>query len=142
MLLYGTEALAISKGMGKTLEAFIIWCCQRVLKISWLERTLNGEVKENENWKRTTGICENLADEMHGHVMRRGDIESLIVTGRVTGRRGRGRQREKYMDGIVRTLGGWKTSQTTAANNKKQRDVGSHGRQRLQGDGAPVRKKG
>ena len=40
-----------------------------------------------------------------GHVMRRGKIEDLSLTGRVPGCRGRGRQRGKYMDGIIRTVG-------------------------------------
>ena len=43
-----------------------------------------------------------------GHVMRREKIESVVMTGRVDGTRDRGRQREKYMDGIVRAAGnGW-----------------------------------
>ena len=40
-----------------------------------------------------------------GHVMRRGKIEDLSLTGRIPGCRARGKQREKYMDGIKRTVG-------------------------------------
>ena len=77
------------------------------LKISWIERISNEEVLRRMGVEREL-IVKIRASQMRfiGHVMRRGKIEDLSLTGRIPGSRARGRQREKYMDGIKRILGG------------------------------------
>ena len=107
MLLYGSEAWTLNKQMEKRIEAFEMWCWRRLLKISWTERISNEEVMRRMGNEREI-IMKIRVRQMRfvGHVMRRGKIEDLSLTGRIPGSRARGRQREKYMDGIVRTIGG------------------------------------
>ena len=106
VLLYGSEAWTLNKQMEKRLEAFEMWCWRRLLKISWTERISNEEVLRRMGVEREL-IVKIRTSQMRfiGHVMRRGKIEDLSLTGRIPGSRARGRQREKYMDGIVRTIG-------------------------------------
>ena len=107
VLLYGSEAWRLNKRMEERLEAFEMWCWRRLLKISWTERISNEEVLRRMNVEREL-IVKIRTSQMRfiGHVMRRGKIEDLSLTGRIPGSRARGRQREKYLDGIVRTIGG------------------------------------
>lgn len=107
VLMYGSETWTISKKMEKKLEAFERWCWRRLLKISWIERTSNEEVPRRMDSGRAL-LVNVRAKQMRffGHVMRREGMENLSLTERIPGSRARGRQREKYMDGIVRTLGG------------------------------------
>ena len=78
-----------------------------------------------------------------GHVMRRGKIEDLSLIGRIPpGCRARGRQREKYMDGIIRTVGDGSQAVhilRVTRDRERERDVAIHGRQHLQGHGTAIR---
>ena len=107
MLLYGSEAWTLNKQMEKRIEVFEMWCWRRLLKISWTERISNEEVMRRMGNEREI-IMKIRVRQMRfvGHVMRRGKIEDLSLTGRIPGSRARGRQREKYMDGIKRIIGG------------------------------------
>ena len=107
VLLYGSETWTISKVMENRLEAFEMWCWRRVLKISWTERKTNQEVLNRIGAKRE--LIKHIRTKQLsflGHVMRRGQLENLSLTGRVPGNRARGRQRDTYMKGLVKTLGG------------------------------------
>ena len=83
VLLYGSESWTLSKQMEKRLEAFEMWCWRRLLKISWTERISNEEVLRRMGVEREL-IVKIRASQMRfiGHVMRRGKIEDLSLTGR------------------------------------------------------------
>ena len=87
------------------IETFKIWCWRRLLKISWIERISNKEVLRRLGHDREL-LVKIRARQIRfvGHVRRRGKIEDISLTGRVPGHRARARQREKYMDGIIRIL--------------------------------------
>ena len=95
VLLYGCETWTISNQMEQRLEAFEMWCWRRLLKISWVQRI------SNEDVLRRMGVGRELLLHVRGrqmrflgHVMRSEELENLSLTGRVPGRRARGRQRE------------------------------------------------
>ena len=111
ILLYGCETWTISRSMEKRLEAAEMWMWRRVLNVSWTQRVRNERVLERMGTERelmTTIRKRQL--QFLGHVLRLEGLEHLSLTGRIEGVRARGRQREKYMDGIRRVTGGVKTA--------------------------------
>ena len=97
-LLYGCETWAISGDMIKKLEALETWFYRRMLRISWKEKVTNVEV-----YRRMNTSTFLLIDIVHrqltflGHILRKGELENLVVTGFVDGKRDRGRQRETFL---------------------------------------------
>ena len=107
VLLYGCETWTLKKADEKRLQAAEMWFWRRMLKISWTERRTNEEVLER------VGIGRELLTSVRtrqmrfvGHEIRRGELEHLSLTGKIDGRRTRGRPRQKFMDGLVRVTGG------------------------------------
>ena len=106
-LLYGCETWTINKEMEKRLEAFEMWCWRRMLRISWTERRTNDSVLEEIRKPRELmKIIRTRQLNFLGHVMRREAMENISLTGRISGSRGRGRPRTKYMDGIKQVIPG------------------------------------
>jgi len=82
-----------------------MWFLRRMLKISWTEKKSNLEVLRAAGVQRTLmKMIGQRQLDFFGHVMRRQGIEALVVTGKVEGRRARGRQREKYLDSLCTCL--------------------------------------
>ena len=94
-LLYGCETWTISGDMIQKLEALETWFYRRMLRISWKEKVTNVEV-----YRRMNTSTSLLIDIIHrqltflGHILRKGELENLVVTGFVDGKRDRGPQRE------------------------------------------------
>ena len=93
-LLYGCETWTVSKTMEARLEAAEMWFYRRMLKVSWVEKVSNTEVL------RRAGVQQDLVLKIiHrqisfiGHVLRKGQLEEAALTGRIQGKRARGRQR-------------------------------------------------
>ncbi|GFS13579.1 eukaryotic translation initiation factor 3 subunit F [Elysia marginata] len=77
-----------------------------MLKIPWTAKKTNERVLQEAQSKRSLldKICKRQAT-FFGHIMRQEKLENLIITGMMTGRRCRGRQREKLTDGMAKWLG-------------------------------------
>ena len=104
-LLYGSEAWTINKDSQRKLEAMEMWCWRRVLKIPWTAMKTNEEVLQRIGSQRELmNHIRGRQMEFLGHVMRREALENLAITGRIEGKRSRGRQREKFIDGILREI--------------------------------------
>ena len=97
-LLYGCETWTISVAMQKKLDAFETWLYKRMLKISWKDMVTNEEVYRRMNIKQSllVNIVRRQTNFL-GHVLRKNDIEHLVVTGFVDGKRARFRQRETFL---------------------------------------------
>lgn len=107
IMLYGCETWTISKIMKAKLEAAEIWFYRRMLKIGWTEKKTNIEVMQKAGVKRnllSTIVARQM--EFFGHVMRREGLEKIVTTGKIEGKRDRGRQRQKYLDGLNNLNGG------------------------------------
>ena len=106
-LLYGAEAWTINKEMEKRLEAMEMWMWRRMMRVSWVERKSNEEVMRMAGVRRELmGAIRTRQMRFLGHVMRRGEYENVTLTGFIEGGRARGRQRETFMSGIRRAMGG------------------------------------
>ena len=116
-LLYGCETWTISVDMIKKLEALETWFYRRMLKISWKEMVTNVEVNTSTSL---------LIDIVHrqltflGHILRKGELENIVVTGFVDGKRNRGRQRETFLTYLSKIVG---KSPLELINLAKNRDV-------------------
>ena len=105
---------------------------RRMLKIPWTEKKSNEEVFQEAGVHRT--LLKRIRQRQLaflGHVLRRQSLENLVVTGRIDGRRARGRQRLKYLDSLCDSLKD-KVSPTPVAHQgfRGQRALAAHGRQR------------
>ena len=105
-LLYGCESWTISKDMERRLEAFEVWCWRRMMRVSWMERRTNVSIFEEIGRERELlRSIRRRQMRFLGHVMRREQLENVSLTGRISGARGRGRPRIKYMDGLRKAIG-------------------------------------
>ena len=111
-LLYGAESWTLSSAMKRKLDAMELWLWRRMMKIPWTARRTNEEVLEMVGEKRHL-LLEVRKRQLNffGHVMRREGLENIIITGMVEGKRGRGRPRTKYIDGLVQLTRGKTTAQ-------------------------------
>ena len=120
-LLYGCETWTISGDMIKKLEALETWFYRIMLRISWKEKVTNVEV-----YRRMNTSTSLLIDIVHrqltflGHILRKGELENLVVTGFVEGNRDRGRQRETFLTYLSKIVG---QSPLDLINLAKKRDV-------------------
>ena len=99
ILKYGSEAWTLNRKTIVTIEAAEMWFLRRMLRIPYTAHVTNEEVLRRGGGTRTLAnkIRKGQA-EFFGHVMRREVIEHAVVTGKIQGRRSRGRQREKMTD--------------------------------------------
>ncbi|GFO21283.1 endonuclease-reverse transcriptase [Plakobranchus ocellatus] len=102
ILMYGCEAWTISKQTQKKLEATEMWFLRRMLRISWTAKKTNDTVLEEAHTTRLliSKIRKRQAT-FFGHVMRREKLENLVTTGMLEGKRSRGKQREKLIEGLT-----------------------------------------
>ena len=105
-LLYGCETWTVSKTMEAHLQAAEMWFYRRMLKVSWVEKVPNVEVL------RHAGVQQDLVLKIiHrqisfiGHVLGKGQLEEVALTGRVEGKRARGRQRGTLLGWLERATG-------------------------------------
>ncbi|GFO45100.1 hypothetical protein PoB_007160500 [Plakobranchus ocellatus] len=105
VLMYGCEALTISKQIQNKLEATEMWFLRRMLRIPWTAKKTNERVLNEANKRTLVRTIRKSQATFLGHVMRRGKLEHLVTTGKFEGKRSRGRQREKIMDRLATWLG-------------------------------------
>ena len=106
VLFYGCEAWTVTKDLQKRLEACEMWFHRRMLKLSWTEKRRNEEVlKEVGQTRNIMSKFRRRQSGFFGHIMRRGRLEHMVTTGKIEGKRDRGRQREKMLDGLTRWHG-------------------------------------
>ena len=106
-LMYGCEAWTISREIERKIEAAEMWFFRRMLRISWTERVSNEEVLNRAGAKREImKMIRRRQMRFLGHIMRKQQLESVCMMGKVEGRRGRGRPRIKFLDGLAQAIGG------------------------------------
>ena len=129
ILVYGCEAWTISRQLERTIEATEMWFIRRMLRIPWTTRKTNEDVltEANHNRQLITNIRRRQA-KFIGHIMRKGEMEHTVTTGKLNGERARGRQREKIMDNLTTWLGTVRATDTIIAtqNRVKWRSMITH----------------
>ena len=102
VVMYGCESWTVKKAECPKI-AFELWCWRRLLRVPW---TLNQSIlKEISPGYSLEGLLLKLKLQYFGHLMRRADsFEKTLMLGKIEGRRRRGRQRMKCLDGITKSM--------------------------------------
>ena len=100
---YGCESWTVKKGECQRIDAFELWCWRRLLRVPWTTRRYNQSIlKEISPVCSLEGLMLNLKLQYFGHLMRRVDsLEKTLMLGGIGGRRRRGQQRMRRLDGIT-----------------------------------------
>ena len=103
VVLYGCESWTIKKAEGQRINAFELWCWRRLLRVPWTARRSNQSIlREISPEYSLEGLMLKLKLHNFGHVMRITDsFEKTQMLGKIEGRRRRGRQRMRWLDGIT-----------------------------------------
>ena len=103
VVMYGCESWTLKKAECQTIDVFELWCWRRLLRVPWTARRSNQSiVKEISPGCSLVGLMLKLKLQFFGHLMRRADsLEKTLMLGKIEGRRRRGRQRMRWLDGIT-----------------------------------------
>ena len=104
VVLYGCESWTIKKAKCRRTDAFELWCWRRLLRIPWTTRRSNQSIlKEISPEYSLEGLMLKL--QSFGHLMRRTDsLRKTLMLGKIEGRRRRGCQRMRWLDGITKSM--------------------------------------
>ena len=96
----------VKKAEWRRIDAFELWCCRRVLRVPWTARRSNQYIlKEISPEYSLEGLMLKLKLQYLGHLMGRTDsLERTLMLGKTEGRRKRGQQRIRWLDGITNTM--------------------------------------
>ena len=104
--MYGCESWTVKKAESWRIDAFELWCWRRLLRVSWTARRSNQSIlKEISPEYLLEGLMLKLRLQYFGHLMWRIiSFEKTLMLGKIEGRRRRGRQRMKWLDGITNSM--------------------------------------
>ena len=103
VVMYGCESWTARKAECQRIYAFELWCWRRCLRVPWTARRSNQSIlKETSPGCSLEGMVLKLKLQYFGHLMRRVDsLEKTLMQGGIGGRKRRGRQRMRWLDGIA-----------------------------------------
>ena len=106
VVMYGCESWTLKKAERRRIDAFELWCWRRLLRVPWTARRSNKSIlKEISPEMSLEGMMLKLKLQYFGHLMRRVDsIEKTLMLGGIGGKRRRGRQRMRWLDGITDSM--------------------------------------
>ena len=106
VVMYGCESWTVKKAECGRIDAFELWCLRRLLRVPWTARKSNQSILKAINpGCSLEGMMLKLKLQYFGHCMRRVDsLEKTLMLGGIGGRRKRGRQRMRWLDGITNLM--------------------------------------
>ena len=106
VFMYGCESWTIKKAERRWIDAFELWCWRRLLRVPWTARRSNQSILMEINPEYSLeGLMLKLKLQYFGHLMRRADSsENTLMLGKIEGRKRRGQQRMKWLDGITNSM--------------------------------------
>ena len=106
VVMYGCESWTVKKAEHWKVDAFELWCWRRLLRVPWTARRSNQSIlKEISPGCSLEGLMLKLKVQYFGHLMRRVDsLEKPLMLGGIGGRRRRGWQRMRWLDGITNSM--------------------------------------
>ena len=106
IVMYGYESWTIKKSENQRIDAFELWCWKRLLRVPWMTRSSSqSTVKEIHPEHSLEGLMVKLKLQYFGSLMRRTDsFEKTLMLGKIEGRRRRGWQRMRWLDGITNSV--------------------------------------
>ena len=102
VVMYGCESWTVKKAERRRIDAFELWCWRRLLRVLWPARRSNQSIlKKTSPGCSLEGLMLRLKPQYFGHLMRRVDsLEKTLTLGGIGGKRRRGRERMRWLDGI------------------------------------------
>ena len=106
VVMHGCESWTVKKAERQRIDAFELWCWRRLLRVPWTARRSNQSIlKETSPGCSLEGLMLRLKLQYFGHLMPRVDsLEKTLMLGGIGGRRRRGRQRMRWLDGITDSM--------------------------------------
>ena len=103
VVMYGCESWTIKKAEHQRIDAFELWCWRRLLRVPWTAKRSNQSIlKEINHEYSLEGLILKLKLQYFGHLMRRtNSLKNTLKVGKIEGRRRRGWQRMRWLDGIL-----------------------------------------
>ena len=101
VVMYGCESWTVKKAEHRKIDAFELWCWRRLLRVPWTARRSNQSILKEINPEYSLkGLILKLKLQYFDHLMRRADsLEKTLMLGKIEGRRRRGRQRMRWLNG-------------------------------------------
>ena len=105
-VMYGCESWTVKKAEHQRIDAFELWCWRRLLRVPWTARRSNQSIlKEINPQYSLEGVMLKLKLQYFGHLLWRTDsLEKTLMLGKIEGRRRRGRQKLRWLDGITDSM--------------------------------------
>ena len=105
LVMYGCECWTMKKTECRRIYVFELWCWSRLLRVPWTSRRSNQSILKISPGISSEGMMLKLKLQYFGHLMRRVDLlEKTLMLGGIGGRRKRGRQRMRWLDGITDSM--------------------------------------
>ena len=106
VVMCGCEGWTVKKAEHRRIDAFELWCWRRLLRVPWTgRRSTQSILKEMSPGCSLEGLMLKLKLQYFGHLMRRVDsLEKTLMLGGIGGRKRRGRQRMRWLDGITDSM--------------------------------------
>src|SRR5574340_809360 len=105
VVMYGCESWIVKKAEHRRIDAFELWCWRRVLRVPWTARRSNQSILKISPGISLEGMMLKLKLQYFGHLMQRVDsLEKTLMLGGTGGKRRRGRQRMRWLDGITDSM--------------------------------------
>ena len=105
VVVYGCESWTVKKAECRRIDAFEVWCWRRLLRVPWTARRSNQSILKISPGISLVGMMLKLKLQYFGHLMRRVDsLEKTLMLGGIGGRRKRGRQRMRWLDGTTDSM--------------------------------------
>ena len=103
VVMHGCESWTIKKAEHQRSDAFELWCWRRLLRVPWAVRRSNQSIlRDISTGCSLEGLMLKLKLQYFGHLMRRADsFEKTLMLGKIEGRRIRGWQRMRWLDGVI-----------------------------------------
>ena len=105
VVMYGCESWTIKKAKHRRMDAFELWCWRRLLRAPWTARRSNESILKISLGCSLEGLMLKMKLQYFGHLMRRAySFEKTLMLGKIEGRRRRGQQRMRWLDGITDSM--------------------------------------
>ena len=129
VVIYGCESWTIKKAESQRFDAFELWCWGRLLRVPWTARRSNQSIlKEISPGYSLERLMLKLKLQYFGHLMQRTDsFEKTLMLGKIEGRRRRGWQMMRWLDGIINSMDMTLSKFWEMVKDREVRCVGVHG---------------